>query len=105
VTSVFLCLGLAQLWLALALRAPRAGATWRDRGLEVAVTGAGLLLLAAVAWSPLRELLDTASVSALQATVVAAVAVVPALVVAVWTRVARARSPRTLGGGRPTGRD
>jgi Ca2+-transporting ATPase len=88
-TSVFLCLGLAQLWLALALRAPRAGATWRDRGLEAAVAGAALLLVAAVAWEPVRDLLDTAPVTALQAAVAAAVAALPALVVAVWSRPAR----------------
>ena len=104
-TSIFLGLGLAQLWLALALRAPRTGATWRDRGLEVAVTGAGLLLVAAVAWGPLRELLDTAPVGLPQAVLAAGIAAVPALVVAVWTRVARARSPRTLGDGRLAGRD
>ena len=87
-TSVFLCLGLAQLWLALALRAPRAGATWRDRGLEGAVLGAAVLLLAAVGWGPLRELLNTAPVTAVQAAVVAAVAVVPALAVLAWSRLA-----------------
>ncbi|HEU5036627.1 MAG TPA: cation-translocating P-type ATPase [Nocardioides sp.] len=85
-TSVFLCLGLAQLWLALALRAPRAGAGWRDRGLEAAVTAAALLLVAAVAWAPLRDLLDTAPVTWQRAALVAAVAAVPALVVAAWSR-------------------
>jgi Ca2+-transporting ATPase len=87
-TSIFLCLGLAQLWLALALRAPRTDATWRDRGLEAAVLGAAALLLAAVGWGPLRELLDTASVTLSQAAVVSLVAVVPAVVVGVWSRVA-----------------
>lgn len=86
-TMVFLSLGLAQLWLALALRAPRAGAGWRARGLEGAVAGAALLLVAAAMWAPLRDLLDTTAVSTPQLVLVVALAAAPATVVAVWSRV------------------
>ena len=85
-TAVFLCLGLAQLALALALRAPRGGAGWRARGLELAVLVAGLLLVAAVTWEPLRRLLDTEAIGLRDALAVAALAVVPAVAVALWNR-------------------
>ena len=88
-TSVFLCLGLAQLWLALALRAPRSGAGWRARGLEAAVAAAAALLVAAVAWAPLRDLLDAAPVSPGQAGAIAVLAAGPALVVAVRNRITK----------------
>jgi uncharacterized protein YacL len=74
---VFLCLGLAQLWLALALRAPRAGTGWHDRGLEGAVLAAGFLLVLAVLWEPLRRLLDTEAVSLGHGLAIAALAAFP----------------------------
>ncbi len=58
-TTVFLTLGLSQLGLALALRAPRRGRALADRGLEAAVVLAAALQALAVAWPPLRGLLRT----------------------------------------------
>ncbi|GAB6987760.1 cation-translocating P-type ATPase [Nocardioides pyridinolyticus] len=105
-TSVFLCLGLAQLWLALALRAPRTGAGWRARGLEVAVGGAAALLVAAVAWTPLRHLLDAAAVSLGQVAAIAVLAAGPAMVVALRNRVPQkgSRVDRGHGVRRPADR-
>lgn len=100
-TAVFLSLGLAQLWLALALRAPRTDAGWRTRGLEAAVAGAALLLVAGAVWAPLRGLLDTSAVSAAELALVAAVAAGPALVVAVWSRIHRARQGSRVPTPRP----
>ncbi|GAA4381834.1 HAD-IC family P-type ATPase [Nocardioides caricicola] len=89
-TSVFLSLGLAQLWLALALRAPRRGAGWRDRGVEGSVVLAALVLVAGVAWAPLRDLLDTTAVSPVQVVSIGLVAAVPALLVAAAGALRRA---------------
>jgi Ca2+-transporting ATPase len=58
-TAIFLTLGLAQLGLALALRAPRRRGSFAHRGLEVAVAAAAGLQVLAVAWQPLRDLLGT----------------------------------------------
>jgi P-type Ca2+ transporter type 2C len=81
-TVVFLTLGLGQLGVALALRAPRAQATWRDRGLEVAVLAAGLCQLAGILVPGLRELLGTEPVAGRDLVLLLAAAAVPGLVVA-----------------------
>jgi len=109
-TSVFLCLGLAQLWLALALRAPRRGTGWRSRGLETAVAGAALLLVLAVTWDPLRDLLDTTAVDAQGAVLLTGLAALPAVAVAAYRRISRRRDrsavpwvgPKDSGRGRVT---
>ncbi|WP_225914927.1 cation-translocating P-type ATPase [Nocardioides jiangsuensis] len=62
-TWVFLTIGLAQLGVAMALRAPRNGAGWKARGLEFAVLGAGLLQVAGVLVPGLRDLLGTEPVT------------------------------------------
>ncbi len=100
-TAVFLCLGLAQLWLALALRAPRAGTGWRDRGLEGSVLAAGFLLVLAVLWEPLRRLLDTEAITLERGLAIAALAAVPALLVAVggWLRRRTTHPPVTNASG------
>ena len=95
-TLVFLCLGLSQLGLALALRAPRDEAGWRARGLEFAVVLAGLLLVAAIVWEPLRRLVGTETIGVQEALVAAALAAVPGIVVAVRQRwVSRSRAAAT----------
>ena len=81
-TATYLCLGLAQLWLALALRASRSGASWRARGLETAVVGAVVILVAGALWAPLEELLGTTTISPGRLGLLAALAAVPALLVA-----------------------
>lgn len=98
-TSVFLCLGLAQLWLALALRAPRRGTGWHSRGLEVAVAGAALLLVAGVVWTPLQELLGTVGLGTDQAALVALTAPLPAVATLAWTRLTAASGRRRRGAG------
>ena len=89
-TWVFLTLGLAQLGVALALRAPRAGTGWRGRGLEAAVAGAALLQVAGVLLPPLRELLGTVPVSLDAFWLLLGLSLVPGLTVQV-ERVARRR--------------
>ena len=86
-TAVFLTLGLGQLVVALALRAPRVGWDWRERGLEASVLLAGAFQLAGVAVPGVRELLGTASVAATTMVVVLALAALPGVVVAVARRV------------------
>jgi Ca2+-transporting ATPase len=82
-TAVFLTLGLAQLGVALALRAPRSRGAWRERGLEAAVLVAGAFQLAGVAVPGLRDLLGTAPLSPAGLALAVSLAVVPGLVVAV----------------------
>ena len=86
-TSVFWCLGLAQLWLALALRAPRRGVRWTGRTLEGAVLVAAALLAAAAFWSPMRQVVDAGPLDASQIWLTTLVSIVPALVVLGWTRL------------------
>ena len=87
----FVTLGLAQLWVALALRSRTAQRrTWRQRGLEAAVLAAATLQVLAVELAPLQELLGTQSLGPVVLLVLTAVAAVPALVV----RVSVARSSR-----------
>jgi Ca2+-transporting ATPase len=78
----FVTLGLAQLWVALALRARTVHRrTWRQRGLEAAVVVAAALQVLAVELAPFQELLGTRSLGPALLLVLTAVAAVPALVV------------------------
>jgi len=92
-TWVFVTLGLAQLGLALALRAPREGLALHHRGLELSVLAAASLQLLAVSWSPLRGLLDTVPVSVGEVVLLAGLAAVPGAAV-VAARVVTAHRPR-----------
>ncbi len=86
-TAIFVALGMAQLGVALALRA-RVRRTWRQRGLELAVAGAGALQLAAVYLAPLQELLGTRSLPADALATLLVLAAVPGVLVGVAARVA-----------------
>ncbi len=88
-TWVFLTLGLAQLGVGLAIRAPRRGVSWRGRGLEAAVAVAALLQVLAVAWAPLRSLLGTQAISVSHAVSLLALAAVPGGVLAAQRALAR----------------
>ncbi|HSE08370.1 MAG TPA: cation-transporting P-type ATPase [Nocardioidaceae bacterium] len=97
---VFLTLGLAQLGVALALRAPRKGVGWRGRGLEAAVVGAALLQVAGVLLPPLRDLLGTEPVSGQVFLVLLALSAVPGLLIAVERSWRRYHERTTDVGGR-----
>ncbi|MTB84513.1 HAD-IC family P-type ATPase [Nocardioides sp. zg-578] len=91
-TAVFLCLGLAQLGVALAVRAPRQGLALRSRGLELAVAGAALLQVLGAVWSPLQDLLGTTDL-ALESTLwLVLLAAVPGVLVRFADRVIEARA-------------
>jgi Ca2+-transporting ATPase len=81
-TAVFLTLGLGQLGVALALRAPRSGASWRDRGLEAAVLAAGLCQLAGVLVPGLRDLLGTEALTGREILLLSVAAAIPGVLVA-----------------------
>ncbi|WP_175482626.1 cation-translocating P-type ATPase [Actinokineospora iranica] len=81
-SMVFVCLGLAQLGVAVALRARGT----RPRFLDLAVAGAAALHLAGVWFPPLAALLGTTPLTGSDVLAVTAVAAVPALVVAVTRR-------------------
>jgi Ca2+-transporting ATPase len=93
-TWVFLTLGLAQLGVALALRAPRGDAGWRARGLEIAVAGAALLQIGGVLLAPLRGLLGTEPVTASVFLLLLGLSVIPGLVIRVerWAKHHSSRS-------------
>jgi Ca2+-transporting ATPase len=84
----FVTLGLAQLWVALALRSP-ARRTLRQRGLEASVLAAAALQIAAVQLAPLRELLGTEVLEPQVILLLAGVAALPGLLV----RMLRGRRP------------
>jgi Ca2+-transporting ATPase len=92
-TWVFLTLGLAQLGVALAIRAPRAGTGWKDRGLEAAVLGAAALQVLAVTWAPLRDLLGTRALTPADAVVVTGLAALPGVVLRVQRLLEAGRRP------------
>ncbi|MEW2385459.1 cation-transporting P-type ATPase [Micromonospora sp. NPDC047707] len=78
---VFVVLGLAQLGVALAVRAPRpAGARRGNLALPLAVAVSASLQVAGVLLPPLRELLGTAPLDAVELLACAAVSVLPGLV-------------------------
>ncbi|MFC4149468.1 cation-transporting P-type ATPase [Micromonospora mangrovi] len=84
---VFLVLGLAQLGVALAVRARRlAGARRGNPGLLVAVAASALLQVGGVLVGPLRALLGTAALGAEQLLACAAVAALPGLVLRLTRR-------------------
>jgi Ca2+-transporting ATPase len=91
-TWVFLTLGLAQLGVALALRAPRQGTGWRGRGLELAVAGAALLQVAGVLLPPLRGLLGTEPVTLQVFGLLLALSVLPGLTIWVERLLRRRRT-------------
>jgi Ca2+-transporting ATPase len=88
-TVVFLTLGLGQLGVALALRAPRRGTSWRDRGLELAVLAAALCQLAGVLVPGLRDLLGTERLAGRDLVLLLAAAALPGLFVAAGRVLAR----------------
>lgn len=83
-SMVFVTLGLTQLGLALAVRATGSGR--RNLGLLGAVALSAVAQIAAVGWAPLRTLLGTESLSLLQLTVCAAVAILPGLGLWLWKK-------------------
>ncbi len=94
-TWVFLTLGLAQLGVAMALRAPRGDTGWRGRGLELAVAGAALLQVAGVVLPWLRGLLHTEPVAAPDFLMLLGLSLVPGLLIALERYVARRRERAT----------
>ncbi|MGC4892348.1 cation-translocating P-type ATPase [Micromonospora sp. DT31] len=104
---VFVVLGLAQLGVALAVRAPRPpGSRDRNRALPVAVAVSAVLQVAGVLLPPLRELLGTEPLTALDLLGCALVGVLPGLVLRLARRF---RAPTgtdgpAAGSGGPTGR-
>lgn len=93
-TAVFLTLGLGQLAVALALRAPRTGWNWRERGLEVAVLLAAAAQLTGVAIPGVRELLGTELLDGSLLVTLVALALLPGVAVAL-TRPRRRTVPPT----------
>src|SRR5262245_14969677 len=85
-TIVFATLGLAQLALAFALRAPRGSGTRDGHFLNLAVAGALAAQLAAIYVGPLRELLSTDHLAMSDLAVVLVISALPAVVVRVVTR-------------------
>jgi len=90
-TAVFLSLGLGQLGVALALRAPRTGWALGERGLEVAVVLAGACQLAGVLVPGLRELLGTEPVGAMTILSLVVLSALPGVLVALSRHSSRQR--------------
>ncbi|MBC7309302.1 MAG: cation-transporting P-type ATPase [Tetrasphaera sp.] len=88
-SAVFLTLGAAQLGLALALRAPRRRWSLAGRGIELAVAIALLLQMAALWFSPLRELLGTEVLEPRAQLVLLALACLPGLAIAAGRLIGR----------------
>jgi len=92
----FVVLGLAQLGVALAVRAPRQRHQGpRNPGLAAAVALSAVLQIAAVTWEPLRVLLGTESLAPVQLAACAGVAAVPGGALALVRAVARRRGRRS----------
>jgi Ca2+-transporting ATPase len=87
-TTVFATLGLAQLGLALALRAPRTGVRWAERFLELSVLAAAALQVAAITWPPLNQVLGTTALAPSAWVASLALAALPGLVVGARSRLA-----------------
>lgn len=85
-TIVFATLGLAQLALALALRAPRRRGGSDGHFLNLAVAGAFAAQLAAIYLAPLRELLSTDRLALGDLAAAFAIAALPAVVVRLVNR-------------------
>ncbi len=90
---VFVTLGLAQLGVALAVRAPRVRRGPRNPGLAAAVGLSAVLQIAGVLFPPLRNLLGTEALTWVDLVACTAVAAVPASVLVV-ARLLRRRSRR-----------
>ena len=86
-TVVFATLGLAQLGVAIALRAPRAGTGVAERALEVAVVMSVALQVLAIVAPPLRELLGTEQLSSAAWSVAFGLALLPGVVVKLIDRL------------------
>ncbi len=91
-TVVFLTLGLAQLALALALRAPRSTRRLGERALEMSVAVAVGLQVLAASWTPLQDLLGTRTVEPAAWAAVLALALLPGVAVKVTTDRRRGRT-------------
>lgn len=83
---VFLTLGLAQLGVALGLRAPRHGADLSSRALELAVLLAAGLQVLPLVWSPAGQLLGIGPVGPVAASVALALAALPGIALTVLRR-------------------
>jgi Ca2+-transporting ATPase len=90
----FVVLGLAQLGVALAVRAPRRPGGSRNRALAAAIALSGILQVAAVSWEPLRILLGTQPLTAGQLAGCAAVATLPGAGLATVRAIMRHRGHR-----------
>ncbi|HEX6937338.1 MAG TPA: HAD-IC family P-type ATPase, partial [Actinomycetes bacterium] len=93
-TSAFLVLGLAQLWVALAIR--DRGAMRANRFLNIAVAGAVLLQVAAVTLPPLQRLLNTEALPAQAWVHCLLLSTIPALVLRLVAWVRRHARHRTV---------
>jgi Ca2+-transporting ATPase len=94
-TAVFLTLGLGQLAVALALRAPRSGGwAWRERGLEVAVLAAVVAQVMGAAVPGLAALLGTELGAPTDLLAPVLLAAVPGIAVAASRRLRRS-GPRS----------
>jgi len=90
-SMIFLCLGVGQLGVALAVRARPGRGTGRNFALLVAVAGSALLMLAAVEVAPLRSLLGTIALGPQALTLSLLCAAVPGLVLGSLVRSMRTR--------------
>jgi len=86
---VFLTLGLAQLGVALALRASRLGLDLAARGLELAVLVPAALQVLPVLWEPAGELLQLRPISATAFVVALLLGALPGAVLGVLRRISR----------------
>jgi Ca2+-transporting ATPase len=93
-SMAFVTLGLTQLGVALAVRAPRRRGSPGNPWLGLAVAVSAVLQIAAVAWAPLRSLLGTEALSIAQLATCLAVATVPGMLLAIGSKVRRGRSSR-----------
>jgi Ca2+-transporting ATPase len=96
-SMVFVVLGLAQLGVALAVRAPRRRGGPGNRALPLAVAVSAALQVAGVLLPPLRELLGTEPLSMLDLLAAAAVATLPGLGLMLARRRRFGRLGRLLG--------
>jgi Ca2+-transporting ATPase len=85
----FVVLGLAQLGVALAVRAPRRRGGPRNPGLAAAIAVSTVLQIAGVAWAPLRVLLGTQPLTITELAGCAAIATLPGAGLAVTRGVGR----------------
>ncbi|HEX6873498.1 MAG TPA: cation-translocating P-type ATPase C-terminal domain-containing protein, partial [Micromonosporaceae bacterium] len=90
---VFVVLGLSQLGVALAVRATRTPGGAGNPALLWALALSGLLQVAGVLVAPLRDLLGTEALSAVDLLGCAVVAAVPGLVLALTARITAKRRP------------